>query len=335
MTGVGVLNSYKRSRKAGGREARPPGFSRSGESATTDQFMKEAARATTDQTMKEGVDIMKMICKLVLIAVLLSAISICGRELWTISRQYAEEAQLKSEISRYRPEPPKPQDAQGVAGIRDGIDSSNTSGSPQGRPADTSGISMEDGSNQSEAPEKIVNQSIADMQYDISADIVGWITIPNTRIDYPFVIAEDNDFYLRRNIYKQQAVAGSIYMDYRCAKDFTDSNTVIYGHNMKNRSMFGDLRLFADPGFFESNATGTLFVKDNTYELEIFAYMVVRFDDKLVYDPSSDREQLIGYAQKCTSRYREPAALGNIVTLSTCAYNYDGARMVLLAVIVP
>ena len=276
---------------------------------------------------------MKMISKLVLITVLLTAISICGRELWTISRQYTEEAQLKGEISRYRPGLPDPQDSGGAAGITKGDTSS--SGDSADRHYDTSGISFKDESNQSQAPRKIVNQSIVDMQHDVSADIVGWLTIPNTRIDYPFVIAEDNDFYLRRNIYKQQAVAGSIFMDYRCARDLTDPNTVIYGHNMKNRSMFGELRLFADPGFFESNTTGTLFVNDNTYDLEIFAYMVVRFDDKLIYSPSADREQLLEYAQSCTHRYREPAAPGNVLTLSTCAYDFDGARMVLLAVIVP
>ena len=275
---------------------------------------------------------MKMIGKLILIAALLSAIGICGRELWAISRQYADEARLKGEMSRYRPELPKTRDAGGAAGIKG---DSSPSGDSPGRPAGISGVSNEDESNRSEASGRIVNQSIAEMQYDISADIVGWLTIPNTRIDYPFVIAEDNDFYLRRNIYKQQAAAGSIFMDYRCDKDFSGANTVVYGHNMKNRSMFGSLRLFADPDFFDSNATGTLFVKDNTYKLEIFAYMVVRFDDKLIYNPSADIGQLIEYAQKCTGRYREPEAPGNVLTLSTCAYDYDGARMVLLAVIVP
>jgi len=286
--------------------------------------------------LKEGVDIMKMIGKLILIAVLISAIGICGHKLWTISRQHPAEAHLKGEISRYRPEFPGSQGAVVTTeSIKHDINSETTPGGAPDRPNDISGLSSENESNQSEVPNKIANQSIVDLQYDVNTDIVGWLTIPNTRIDYPFVIAEDNDFYLQRNIYKQQAVAGSIFMDYRCTRDFTDFNTVIYGHNMKNRSMFGDLRLFADPGFFESNTSGTIFVKDNTYKLEIFAYMVIRSDDKLIYDPSADREQLMEYAREYTRRYREPAASGNVVTLSTCAYDYDGARMVLLGVIVP
>ena len=265
---------------------------------------------------------MKMISKIILITVLLSAISICGLELWTISKQYTDEARITDEISRYRPELPKSQN------------SSKTSGDFPDRPFDVSDMSFQDESNHPGAPIRGINQSIADIQNDINTDIVGWLTIPNTRIDYPIVIAGDNDFYLRRNIYKQPATAGSIFMDFRCARDFTDINTVIYGHNMKNRSMFGSLKLFADPGFFESNTTGTLFAKDNTYIFEIFAYMVVRSDDKLIFDPSADREQLFEYAQNYARRYRTPAASGNVITLSTCAYDYDGARMVLLGVII-
>jgi len=292
--------------------------------------------------MKEGVDVMKMISKLFLITVLLSAISICGRELWTISRQYTDEAQLKGAISCYRPELPKPQDDSEEKVVAPEIEN-------QGNDTDTPDISAvspdqsaqllettpDEETGHPDEPQIIVNQSIIDMQNDVNTDIVGWLTIPNTRIDYPFVIAADNDFYLRRNIYKQQAAAGSIFMDCRCARDFTDLNTVIYGHNMKNRSMFGDLRLFADPGFFESNTSGTLFIKDNTYTLELFAYMVVRADDKLIFNPSADREMIFEYVQNYTRRYREPAASGNVVTLSTCAYEYDGARMVLLGVIIP
>ena len=266
---------------------------------------------------------MKAICKAILITVLLLAIGTCGLKLWMISRQYADEAQIKDEISHYQPDLPK---SENLSPISDDSPAS---------PIDIPDIPVEDESNQSEAFEKIVNQNIVDMQNDVNTDIVGWLTIPNTKIDYPFVIANDNDHYLHKNIYGEQATAGSIFMDCRCAKDFTDFNTVLYGHNMKNRSMFGDLRLFADSSFFESNDAGTLFVKDNTYTLKIFAYMIVRLDDKLIFNPSVDREMFFEYVQENARRYREPTASGNVVTLSTCAYEYDGARMVLLGVIIP
>lgn len=291
---------------------------------------------------------MRMICRTILITVLLVVISVCGHELWKISRQYSEEAQIKDELSQYRPEIPETQsvtkyiknteiledkkDIEDIKSIEDEIYISNTANDLPDNVIELPNTTFEEETTQSTVSEKIINQSIIDMQNEINNDIVGWLTIPNTKIDYPFVIAKDNDFYLRRNIYKNQAGAGSIFMDYRCDRDFTDFNTVIYGHEMKNRSMFGDLKLFADPSFFDSNLSGTLFIKDNTYTLEIFACMVVRADDKLIYNPSADRENFFAYAKKYARQYHEPSVAGNVVTLSTCAYEYDGARIVLLAV---
>jgi len=277
---------------------------------------------------------MKNITRFLLVTMLITAIGVCGYELRNISGQYAEEAQLKDELSQYRPEFPKPQEKkeEHKNASRPAVALPDY---PAGSTIDLLDAVFEEETNLSVEPAKIVNQSIIDMQNEINRDIVGWLTIPNTQIHYPFVIADDNDYYLRRNVYKKQAAAGTIFMDYRCAGDFTDFNSVIYGHEMKNGSMFGGLKLFADPGFFDLNASGTLFVKDNTYTLEIFAYMVVRSDDKLIYNPSADRKEFFEYVKNNARRYRDPAPTGNVVTLSTCTYEYDGARIVLLATINP
>ena len=268
---------------------------------------------------------MKFIGKIILITFILATISLCGYELWNISEKYSSESKIKVELLKYRPKLPNVQD--GTTINNDHTD----------MPAPFTDADLPDpdseGTNQPAAPEKFVNQNIIDIQNEINSDIVGWLSIPNTQIDYPFVLAKDNDFYLRRDIYKKQATAGSIFMDYRCDKDFTDSNIIIYGHNMKNRSMFGDLRLFADPDFFEANTSAILFTENNTYSLEILAYMVVRFDDKMIYNPSENKDELFEYAKQNARRYRDPVSIGSFVTLSTCSYEYDGARMVLLAVI--
>ena len=175
------------------------------------------------------------------------------------------------------------------------------------------------------------NQFITELQREVSNDIVGWITIPGTKIDYAFAKTEDNDFYLKRDLYGNYAEAGSIFMDYRCSKDFTDFNTIIYGHNMKNSSMFGDLRLFADEGFFESNLYGTVYLEDGTYTLEFFAYMIVRSDDEVIYNVSAERGEFYEYVKKYARNYREPKRDGRVVTLSTCSYDFNNARIVLLA----
>ena len=273
---------------------------------------------------------MKLVGQTIIVTVLLMVVGVCGYKLWSISRQYFDEKKVKNELSQYRPELPETVYAKGG--------DEGSFGAPvalSAHAADVLSMAADKDANRPAALARIVNQSIVDLQSDVNHDIIGWLTIPNTRIDYPFVIAGDNDFYLRRDVHRKLAAAGSIFMDYRCPGDLTGFNTVIYGHNMKNGSMFGSLRLFADPSFFDSNVSGVLFVKDNTYLLEIFAYMVVRADDNIIYDPSADCEEFFEYVKDNARQYREPSVRGNVVTLSTCAYEYDGARMVLLATCVP
>ena len=76
---------------------------------------------------------------------------------------------------------------------------------------------------------------------NINSDVVGWIKIDNTTINYPIVKTTDNEFYLKKDIYKQYDQCGSIFMDYKNNKDFTDKNNVLYGHHIKSGIMFADL----------------------------------------------------------------------------------------------
>ncbi len=76
---------------------------------------------------------------------------------------------------------------------------------------------------------------------DINEDVVGWLKIPNTNIDYPILQGNDNEYYLNRNIYKEYNRNGSIYLDANNDEYFNDNNSIIYGHNMNTREMFSDL----------------------------------------------------------------------------------------------
>jgi len=264
----------------------------------------------------------KKIARILLIIVLITTIGVSGFKLCEISCQYTNEAKVKNKMMQYHPQMPEtPEDggwAEKSSGAAAGILLGNTEDTSSPQP-----------------DKKYVNQSIIDMQSNINKEVVGWITIPDTRIDYPIVAAEDNDYYLRRDIYGNSANAGSIFMDYRCASDFSDFNSIIYGHNMKNRSMFGDLREFADSNFFNEHPTGMLFAEEGTYVLKIFAFMVVRDDDFTIYDPAANPDALFRYVEKHNRNYRAPDTSRNIITLSTCAYDYNGARMVLLASLIP
>jgi SrtB family sortase len=178
------------------------------------------------------------------------------------------------------------------------------------------------------------NQGIVDLQA-INPDVVGWIHIDGTAIDYPFVQGEDNDFYLRRNVYKEDEYAGSIYLDYRCEKDFSGFNTILYGHQMRNGSMFHNLVLYANADFFNSHVTGTIFLVDQNFSLEIFAYMVVRFDDSQIYTVYR-RDTSGEYLEHLRSRAQNWRDIpfseeDRIVILSTCASSCPDSRVVVAA----
>ena len=265
------------------------------------------------------------VSKYLIIIIMTAVICISGYNLWKMSERYVRESQIKNSVAKYRPEY--------VLNTLEQPETINTE-------------------------EMQKNQFIIDLQNEINKDIVGWITIPNTHIDYPFVQSSDNDYYLRRDLYGNYALAGTIFMDYQCSRDFTDFNTIIYGHNMKNNSMFGDLTLFADNGFFDSTRTGVIFLENGTYILEFFAYVIVNSDDKIIYNikyNSSQRKQFFEYVKKNALNYTDELCsagesiteisisekdikdtnIATIVTISTCSYQFNGARSVLLATIHP
>ncbi|MCL2112038.1 MAG: class B sortase [Clostridiales bacterium] len=180
-----------------------------------------------------------------------------------------------------------------------------------------------------------INHTIVGLQ-ERYPDAVGWINIPHTGIDYPFVQTYDNSYYLHKDIDENYLAAGTLFMDCGNNGDFSDFNTIIYGHHMKNGSMFGPLALYEDRAFFDTNATGHIFLSDKTFELEFFAYMIVHFEDLAIYDSPTDRASKLGvinYIKDTARHYREDIDVSpndQIVTLSTCAYEFKDARMLLI-----
>ena len=110
-------------------------------------------------------------------------------------------------------------------------------------------------------------------------DCYAWIRIPDTNIDYPIVQSpSDNTFYLDHNSYGDYEYAGAIFTENLNAKDFTDPNTVIYGHNMKNGSMFQNLHLFEDRAFMEEHPTFEIYLPDKILTYQVFA--AYNYDDR-------------------------------------------------------
>ncbi len=178
----------------------------------------------------------------------------------------------------------------------------------------------------------------------INPDVCAWLTLDNTDIDYPVVQGENNLTYINKNVYKDFALAGSIYLDSRNNRDFSDNYCLLYGHHMDNNLMFGDLDMYKDKSFFNENKTGTLILPDKSYKLVIIACLTVPASQEEVFDPTvwqDDIEQLIPYIQHNarnidnTSVYNIHTENGRILAMSTCASDYTDARTVLITLMKP
>lgn len=106
---------------------------------------------------------------------------------------------------------------------------------------------------------------------EINPDVIGWIYIGGANVNYPIVKGKNNDYYLHRDYRKKSLFAGSIFADYRDSSDFSDLNAVIYGHNMKNGSMFGRLRRLSKKSVYGSDPYIWIYTPQGTRCYEISA----------------------------------------------------------------
>lgn len=176
-------------------------------------------------------------------------------------------------------------------------------------------------------------------------DIYAWITVPGTRVDYPVLQKMDSedpydDYYLNHTIDLTEGFPGSIYSQAVNHMDFMDSVTILYGHNMKDGTMFTSLHEFEDRDFFEENRQIIIYMPDSTVTYEIFA--AVDFSDVFIpyeYDFSNPSEvhRYLADVGKCEGNFREDTDVSEddkILTLSTCYSGRDDRRFLIEAVMV-
>ncbi len=108
----------------------------------------------------------------------------------------------------------------------------------------------------------------------INSDIVAWIVIDGTNINYPIVQSNNNTYYLKHSFYKKYSNYGTIYMDATANKDYTSNNTFIYGHYTVNKSMFGELGNYMKQSFYDEHPYVTIFTPKKTIKAEIFSVHV-------------------------------------------------------------
>ena len=161
---------------------------------------------------------------------------------------------------------------------------------------------------------------------EINNDTVGWLTVNNTKIDYPVVQATDNDYYLYRDYYKNKNRHGWIYMDYRNNIEDLSDNTIIFGHNLANQKMFGTLRYVTNPSWYKKSSNQTITFNTTKANMKwqiISIYKIPVTNDYLVANFSSSEDKL-QFLDMITQRsiYDFNATYDEntkIITLSTCS----------------
>ena len=171
----------------------------------------------------------------------------------------------------------------------------------------------------------------------MNSDVMGWLTIFGTSIDYPVVKAQKNNFeYLSKNPEGEWESCGSLYVDSANNLNFKDFNTVIHGHHMAEHKMFGDLDLFVDSQFFNEHQYANLFYDNANHGVEIFAVLKVDAYTPIIGRPNiQDEAEKASLLQKIRSdqlhgRNTEVTTEDHIVIMATCNLASTNGRFVLV-----
>ena len=198
-----------------------------------------------------------------------------------------------------------------------------------------------------EAPEEVpvwqdpYAQALKDMDFSAlrqqNPDVLGWILIPGTRVSYPVVQGTDNSYYLNHTWRDGKNSVGAIFMDYRNSGDLSDFNTIIYGHRMNNRSMFGTLSQYKSRSYWQAHPYVYLTDDSGTHRYEIFAAGEVSVDSdvyRLGLHSSSGRQSFLDSCLSLSALNTgvTPHVYDKVLTLSTCTGNGHATRWVVQAV---
>ncbi|MGN1400126.1 MAG: class B sortase [Bacillus sp. (in: firmicutes)] len=188
--------------------------------------------------------------------------------------------------------------------------------------------------------------ALAKSDYDFSSlletnpDTVGWISINGTEVDYPVVQTTDNDYYLTHNFNREEAKEGCIFMDYRNESMSLGPHTILYGHHMRNGSMFHDLKKYENQDFLENHSYIEYRSVDGIlYRWQVFSSYITDLSfNYLQLDFASD-EDYLSFLQTIRDKSQVTVDIDlstedQILTLSTCTYEVEDGRRVVHAKLV-
>ena len=172
-----------------------------------------------------------------------------------------------------------------------------------------------------------------EMLCEINGDYVAWIYLPGTMLDYPVVQGKDNDYYLKRMFNGETNSCGTIFVDARNLPGFGDSNTLLYGHHMRNGSMFKTVSYYDEQEYFDAHPYMLILMPEAHYLVELIAGYTTDSSDHCYDIALSDFTEMNYYLTKAKQKSDFDSWVtveegDRLVTLSTCAYAFENARYI-------
>ena len=249
---------------------------------------------------------MRKIISIILVAIIIVCLSIIGYKYYN----YNKDDKLNSEI----------QDLQPVINEASDLDN-NSSGENDGQDQSKEG--------------NYVNSANEEELKSINSDYKMWIQIENTNINYPVVQSSDNDYYLKHNFRKESNISGTVFVE--SANDIdNDKNIILYGHNMRNGTMFNNITNYKEESFFNEDNKINIIMNNTLYEYEVFSVYVKNVSEVNLAIGFASEDEFINYAynEAEESLYKKDvdfSAEDNLITLVTCSYEFTDARTIVVA----
>lgn len=173
----------------------------------------------------------------------------------------------------------------------------------------------------------------------INGDFVGWIRLDDSTVDYPFVQGTDNEYYLRHLFDGTYNNSGCVFMDVNNNRDFSDKNTILYAHNMKNGTMFASIEKYKDASYYDGHKVIHIYTEAATYDVYPVAGIVTDGQDDYVRTSFNDDNDFMSYVNRFVSSStftseQSIESTDRIVMLSTCNYDRSDGRYVLIGKLV-
>lgn len=173
---------------------------------------------------------------------------------------------------------------------------------------------------------------------EVNSEVVGWIYGEGTAVNYPVAGGDDNEYYLNHLFGGERNMEGCIFLDHRNSRGFSDPNSILYGHHLRNGSMFASLTEYEDQEYYERHPEFLLMTPEADYRVEVFAAYAAAVEDDAWRVDFETEEEALDWAEERIGKSSirtgiSPEKGDRILTLSTCCYEFEDARFVVFGIL--